>query len=952
MGEIICILAFVLIKIIMGTSFTKRSIALTTFILLCTVTAIFAQNPEPVEVECSYVWQKSILGYNCPGDKGMYMSDYNNNGLNEIIMAGASTFNVVEYVPAYESYDVIWGSKYYDDLQKMLIADLDNDGNKEIIIIYDRYYLDMYDLLTFELKGTITYMDPYFLELNGTEAIVDDANNDSLNELIVMNYHEVNMYSIDNDTCIKIFSKSEEANKVRCGDVDGDNLNEVVFNNGRVYRMISGQAEFLWTFTYGYSNSLEIEVTDVDNDNLDEIISLDILLEVYDGDTHTEKWPYAVMAYGEALTIADTDGNGLPEILYYDGSTVCIDVLDGSERWSFLNGSYSGAKTLLVGDTDGDDNKEIAAAQCSSYYDDRLSIYQINTLSFEYNNIADGGAYKVMRVADIDNDTRNELITMSSGSESSGPGVISVYDAETKQLEWRDHSLTGPLLGSENYDMEIADVDYDANLEMVVVSSSYNTHVISVIDGLTHHLDASEMWNHSETFDLTIADLDSDGTLELITLSEDSLWILNAQTLQRIRCITHYGPEDFRSAGIGNIDNDSNTELVYLKDSLYVMDGLTGETWSSRCESMLYYCLLYDYDTDGRNDIIVSTNSGIYCIDGITRQHVKISDREFLHEFHMADITGDNAPEFIYTTYSEELSVMHSDGRIEFTPTGAYAFDYLWSEVTDYNNDGKEEIFIGSYYCVQEFDASCFDYCNNLSATVVIKSASCTASNGSAEVLPTGGTQPFSFLWSTGETTATVAGLAAGTYQVTVTDSMLCSCSLDIAIGAFDDFKLDSIATTPDIFNTVECEGNAIISTTSGTPPFEIFINGQWMILEDYTISRLCEGNHQILIRDMNGCVVDTTINIYGVVGLPESDTLLGFNIYPNPATGTTWLKTSLAHKAGTYAKISTLQGVVLKRIEITGQSTQLDASDLLKGIYLITLCYDTGVNTRKLVVE
>lgn len=42
---------------------------------------------------------------------------------------------------------------------------------------------------------------------------------------------------------------------------------------------------------------------------------------------------------------------------------------------------------------------------------------------------------------------------------------------------------------------------------------------------------------------------------------------------------------------------------------------------------------------------------------------------------------------------------------------------------------------------------------------------------GSANVTATGGTPPYSYLWSTGATTANVSGLDAGTYTLEVTDN-------------------------------------------------------------------------------------------------------------------------------------------------------------------------------------
>ena len=56
------------------------------------------------------------------------------------------------------------------------------------------------------------------------------------------------------------------------------------------------------------------------------------------------------------------------------------------------------------------------------------------------------------------------------------------------------------------------------------------------------------------------------------------------------------------------------------------------------------------------------------------------------------------------------------------------------------------------------------------------------ATDGSASVTSSGATPTYSYLWTTGETTASIAGLAAGLYSVTVTDINGCAESISVDI--------------------------------------------------------------------------------------------------------------------------------------------------------------------------
>ncbi len=56
-----------------------------------------------------------------------------------------------------------------------------------------------------------------------------------------------------------------------------------------------------------------------------------------------------------------------------------------------------------------------------------------------------------------------------------------------------------------------------------------------------------------------------------------------------------------------------------------------------------------------------------------------------------------------------------------------------------------------------------------------VDETSSSANNGSATAAPTGGTAPYTYLWSTGATTASINNLDSGNYTVTVTDSHSCT---------------------------------------------------------------------------------------------------------------------------------------------------------------------------------
>ncbi len=91
--------------------------------------------------------------------------------------------------------------------------------------------------------------------------------------------------------------------------------------------------------------------------------------------------------------------------------------------------------------------------------------------------------------------------------------------------------------------------------------------------------------------------------------------------------------------------------------------------------------------------------------------------------------------------------------------------------------------------------------------TPTIKNADPNRANGTIKLVPTLGTAPYKYNWSTGATTDSIGTLAAGTYTVTVTDKNLCTDIRDITVKTFVGVNdptsiIDAISIAPNPTNS------------------------------------------------------------------------------------------------------------------------------------------------------
>lgn len=147
----------------------------------------------------------------------------------------------------------------------------------------------------------------------------------------------------------------------------------------------------------------------------------------------------------------------------------------------------------------------------------------------------------------------------------------------------------------------------------------------------------------------------------------------------------------------------------------------------------------------------------------------------------------------------------------------------------------------------------------DLYATLSATPVSCNGgADGSVTVVPTLGTGPYNIMWSTNDISATVTGLAAGTYDVTVTDVTGCSVVGNVTIGEPAALALTT-GTTDE--TCADNDGSAYVMVSGGAEPYTYAWNTAPTVTND-TAYNLAAGTYTVTVTDANGCTAITSATV------------------------------------------------------------------------------------------
>jgi len=236
---------------------------------------------------------------------------------------------------------------------------------------------------------------------------------------------------------------------------------------------------------------------------------------------------------------------------------------------------------------------------------DRNRIHRINgnngsTMSYYYSGEHIINSYCL---GDLNNDGELELICFLF---KIGAMKIMIFDSELNIL------LEQPV-DNIFFDLAVGDGNNDGINELYTLCTFYNNKIISYsFNGQALNIIAEQNLNPgcSKFF---LEDFDNNGSLDCAVFARNSVHFFNCPDLTPSMTTVTLN-SDYKAVALGDIDNDSVTEIVLFEGDYYVTKIDLGQHTplfsvdDQYFGESPYYMLLYDIDSDLQMDVIINDN--------------------------------------------------------------------------------------------------------------------------------------------------------------------------------------------------------------------------------------------------------------------------------------------------------------------------------------------------------
>ena len=215
---------------------------------------------------------------------------------------------------------------------------------------------------------------------------------------------------------------------------------------------------------------------------------------------------------------------------------------------------------------------------------------------------------------------------------------------------------------------------------------------------------------------------------------------------------------------------------------------------------------------------------------------------------------------------------------------------------------------------------------------------------GFADLKAAGGTAPYTYTWSNGNTLDYCTGLCAGTYSAVVKDAANATVAVTFEIKQPTPVS-DTVSVT-DASSCSAADGSVSVTPSGGTPPYTFFwSNGA----STSAFNALSPGTYSLTLKDSHTCSVTGTYVVSCPSAVAEQNEGVRIFYSPNPSAGIF----SIRVPEGTARlEIYSVFGEKIYSSQIVSGRSEIDLSSQPDGVYFLQVRTEKGVVRKKIVIS
>ena len=505
---------------------------------------------------------------------------------------------------------------------------------------------------------------------------------------------------------------------IDAGDIDGDGRVDLVVAEPTGNRVEVLRNTGSMTFSLGApvpmgANTSDVVLRDLDNDG-----DLDLAASNEDGTVGVSRNSgggvfgvrvlYAVGHLSQSITVADFDGDHVPDLLVSNYSENSVTVLPGTGGAVFGAGvsgaSSGGVRSAAAGDFDGDGRRDVVTGD-----------FDAGTLHVLSNQAGPDPTFRLDPAGTYTTGPSSYDVKLADLDGDGSLDVLSALYTLGKIVVLRNNGA-GLLFGQTSYPggspCALATLDYDQDGRRDVVSANFNQGTISLrrnlgLGALSAPTDYSM---GTSTRDLVVADFDGDGRADVAAATSGRVFFRRG-TVGALGSASSISVGSANKAiAAGDLNGDGRPDIV-------VLDAPGGVAYILRNQGSMLFSIqsalttgadpsdvaLSDLDGDGDLDIAVASEHSVALVFKNQGGFIFAAPRSYpigplAQSIDVADFNLDGRPDLLVSCYPQaKVSVLLQgpDGSFLFAVDGAAGAGVRSAAAGNLDPDGRPDVVTG-----------------------------------------------------------------------------------------------------------------------------------------------------------------------------------------------------------------------------------------------------------------